>query len=367
MTRAGLGPLRRAARHPPAPHRSRTWPSLWWLVVGLVAACSPAPPPTNAGPSVRTPAPTALGPPIPDLVSSGDTTVTVLSRPSSDPMLPPPPRPRVVAATLSACRTAPACASVGRCSPAGNRCVAASYVDCRWVKGCVGGHCRIRDNQCEITSCAHSHGCSSEGLCAEKEGTCVVDTDAHCAASEACQKQGRCAAVEGRCVAATASHCRASDNCKQRGLCQLDGGACSAKSDSDCAASAACGRGVACHALNGRCATSCEKSDACARRGRCVAAPPQPGQPARCIANDEAQCERSDGCAARGQCSVMAGRCAAADNVDCGRSVLCLEQGKCTAKRGRCVALGDGECQRATVACGVEQRCVAAGGSCVKR
>ena len=337
------------------------------LACGLLwlGACSPAPTPVEpvATTSSSAPAtqPLTAGP---DSVSSGDTTITVLERPSADPMIPPPPRTGLAATTDQGCHAASACRERGQCSPDGNRCAAVSLADCRWVPACSNGSCALDSGSCVPQSdCAKSGGCLAAGRCANVAGVCAATTTAHCAASALCTDEGLCDVKEGRCVASQEAHCRASQACKNRGQCGLDGDRCVAVSTTDCRRSAACLNGGACTAIEGECMRNCTVSEACKRDGRC-GTQKTPDVSWTCRATNEAECERSARCAERGQCSVLGGRCVAADNVDCGRSQLCAEEGRCTAARNRCVAAGDAECKRSTVACAVEGRCKATNGTC---
>jgi hypothetical protein len=99
------------------------------------------------------------------------------------------------------CTGTAGCMEQGRCTPEGERCVAATDADCQ----------------------ERSEVCSRFGRCTPQgEAGCVATTDAGCQASLWCGIYGGCHAREGRCLALGDEDCEASSGCKQYGWCTVN-------------------------------------------------------------------------------------------------------------------------------------------------
>lgn len=193
----------------------------------------------------------------------------------------------------AACRVHGRCADDGVCSPT-------SDGDCEASERCKdNGECKRTARAC-VSSCDASLDCLVNGRCTEKDGRCVVATDADCARSLVCKEDGRCTAREHRCVAGP-KDCASHPGCRFHGRCTPHDGFCHLRGTDDC-----------------RRTEACENFGTCTYESGCV------------VGSDD--CRNTRACNVLGACAAMGGRCAVSDDADCAKSEVCQRFGWCEAR-----------------------------------
>ena len=212
------------------------------------------------------------------------------------------------------------CSDRGHCTRRDGKCVASESDDCKRSVACKKfGRCALLGDACQATDaiCKTFDGCSAEGFCGVRAGSCAATDKAHCQPTRGCKEDGRCTPAEGLCLP-QADDCRASQACTKYGQCSSDGRHCFIGSSADCELGEVCKLQGFCTFRDGRCELTsdadCQKTQGCQRQGVCTyiadnhrsGTGKQPG----CIINGSDDCKNSLTCKEKGNCRFRSGVCA---------------------------------------------------------
>ena len=125
--------------------------------------------------------------------------------------------------------------------------------DCGLALTCIDLVCVSAETMVKAAHCMTAAECKDYGRCTAKAGECVVTSDIDCAQAEfVCKTLGKCTAKNGECVAASDVDCQRSERCARFGRCVADAGRCIATS-ADCARLGMCATDGVCTVINGEC------------------------------------------------------------------------------------------------------------------
>lgn len=224
----------------------------------------------------------------------------------------------------------------------------------------------------ETVACQEGEFCEHFGMCTDRGGRCIAETDEDCRRSQPCRKDERCVAVDGTCHVGANSDADCSRPRGLRGKVPCDRGACTASqgicvvaSDEDCEQMDGCRLRGKCTFKEGRCVVGsqvdCARSWlACREQGRCSFSPKLRG----CFVGANEDCSQSRWCKERGRCTASGKMmCRAGSTDDCRQSARCVQKGLCTHHKGVCQAASDADC-RQSKACKDLGHCTARNGTC---